>query len=232
MQSRRKSIDPAFQNNVTTLTIDMGFNPIKANHALMKTNNDVRRAIDELTLESFHTRYERIAHNHRFTTMIQLLNLTARKTFILKDNGGAGDCLFLTIRETLARAIPSFARNKTAHDIRVDIVNYIMTHLGQYHNQMTLQTFEDAIQHGVVVNGGKTLRMNNYADEMKKKSTYGTELEISAASQLYKINIYVVSTNGMSFDQLYIGNGYPTFQNTWYIFNDGIMHYTSLVDAE
>lgn len=210
---------------------EMGFNPIKAKNALMKHNNDIERAIDELIHESLHTttQDERIsAHRNHFVTTIQLFNLITRKNFIIVDNGGAGDCLFRSIHETLSRAKPSIARNKTAHDIRLEIVNFVMRNLNQYQNQMTLQTFEDALQHGVRVNGN-TLRIHNYEREMKKQSTYGTDLEISAASLLYDINIYVVNKNGISFDQLYIGNGFPTLQNTWYILNINNVHYTSLI---
>ena len=103
-----------------------------------------------------------------------------------------------------------------------------MQNLNRYQNRTTEQTFGNAIQHGIVVNG-QTLYMNNYEDEMKKVSTYGTDLEISAAAQLYKINLYVVNRNGISFDQLYIGNHTPDWKNTWYIFNLNKSHYTSLL---
>ena len=93
---------------------------------------------------------------------------------------------------------------------------------------MTQQTFADALQHGIRANG-PMLYKHNYQHEMKKSGTYGTELEISAASLLYDINIYVVNKNGISFDQLYIGNGFPTLQNTWYILNINNVHYTSLI---
>jgi hypothetical protein len=93
---------------------------------------------------------------------------------------------------------------------------------------MTQQTFADALQHGIRVNG-PTLYKNNYEREMKKRGTFGTELEISAASLLYGINIYVVNIKGISFDQLYIGDGSPTQHNTWYIFNYNNSHYTSLI---
>jgi hypothetical protein len=103
-----------------------------------------------------------------------------------------------------------------------------MDHLGEPHNQMTQQTFEDALKHGIKVNG-PTLYISNYESEMKKRGTYGTDLEISAASQLYGINIYVVNKDGISFDQLYIGDGSPTPRNTWYIFNYNNAHFTSLI---
>ena len=217
---------------LTNQMTEMGFNTIKAKNALMKHNNDIERAIDELISETLQTLTQddrNGVHHKHFTTTIQLFNLTAQKTFNIKDNGGAGDCLFRSIHEILSRAKPLFARNKTAHDIRLEIVNYVMQNLDQYQNQMTLQTFEDALQHGVRVNGNALLRIDNYEREMKKPGTYGTELEISAASLLYDINIYVVNKNGISFDQLYIGNGFPTLQNTWYILNINNVHYTSLI---
>jgi hypothetical protein len=173
------------------------------------------------------THYERMAQ-HGFTTTIQLFKLTARKNFIIRNHGGSGECLFLSLYDTLTRADPNITHNKTPHDIRVEIVNYVMKHLKQSANPLTGQTFENAIQHGIMVNG-QTLYMNNYAHEMMKQSTYGTDLEISAAAQLYKINIYVVNREGLSYDQLYIGNGTPNWQNTWYIFNINYAHYTSLL---
>jgi hypothetical protein len=223
---RIESIDPAIRDNVKTLTA-MGFQTQIIMKALMKHNNNIVKAIDELTSLQNMTHHERMAH-HGFTTTIQLLKLTARKNFIIRNHGGSGDCLFLSLYDTLTRADPNVTRNKTPHDIRLEIVNYIMTNLNRYQNKTTGQTFKNAIQHGIVVNG-KTLHINNYADEMRKQGTYGTDLEISAAAQLYKINIYVVNQDGISFDQLYIGNHPSDWQNTWYIFNLNNSHYTSLL---
>ena len=226
----RTRLNPALQANLNQLT-DMGFSDtIKNANALMKHNNNLDKAIDELIkinkLEKS-TKYERMAPNE-FTTTINLLYQTARKKFTIKNNGGSGDCLFLSLHETLTRADQTITRGKKHHDIRLEIVNYIMTNLNRYQNKTTGQTFKNAIQHGIVVNG-KTLHINNYADEMRKQGTYGTDLEISAAAQLYKINIYVVNQDGISFDQLYIGNHPSDWQNTWYIFNLNNSHYTSLL---
>ena len=211
----------------------MGFHDMVKNaNALMKHNNNINKALDELkkinNLEKS-TRNERTPPT--FTTTIELLKSTARKKFTIRDNGGSGDCLFLSLAETLMRAhiINHNADiNTAAHDLRQKIVKYVMTHLEYYFIEDNHQTFRDAINHGVVVNG-QTLYMGNYEDEMKKQSTYGTELEISAAAQLYKINIYVVNIYGISFDQLYVGNHPTNWQNTWYIFNYNNAHYTSLL---
>ena len=221
--------DHAFQHNLIKLTDDMGFNPFKAKNALIKHGNNITRAIDELTTESLNTvtRDERSAHP-RFETTIQIFNLTPHMKFTIKDNIGGGDCLFHSLHETLTRANPVFTRGKTQHNIRLEIVDYVTSHLDEYHNQMTQQTFEDALKHGVRVNG-PTLYKKNYESEMKKSGTYGTELEISAASLMYGINIYVVNINGISFDQLYIGDSPPNPRNTWYIFNYNNAHYTSLI---
>ena len=75
---------------------------------------------------------------------------------------------------------------------------------------------------------GQTLYMRNYEPEMRNKSTFGTELEISAAAQIYKMNIYVVNTNGIGWDQLYIGDPHKN-ANTWYILNMNKGHYASLL---
>lgn len=209
----------------------MGFdNTPQMTDALMKHNNNIERAMYELTMSKFSQRStpDRIHADNILTTTIKLLHLTARKNFIIQDNGGAGDCLFLSLHDTLTRAKPFIAQNKTAHDIRLEIVDFIMRNLNRPQNQTTKQTFENAIQHGVVVNG-KTLHMHNYEREMSNQYTHGTELEISAAAQLYKMNIYMVNRNGISLDQLYIGNGRPTWRNTWYIFNINNVHYTSLI---
>jgi hypothetical protein len=207
----------------------MGFNPFKAKNALIKRGNDLDRAIDELTTTTLNTitRDERRGHK-QFETTIQIFNLTHHMRFEIKDNGGQGDCLFRSLYEILTRAKPEFIRDKKPHNIRLEIVDYVTSHLNKYHNQMTQQTFEDALKHGVRVNGA-TLYKKNYEIEMKKIGTYGTELEISAASLLYGINIYVVSIRGISFDQLYIDDGHPTPTNTWYIFNYNEAHYTSLI---
>lgn len=225
--TRRRS-DPALQNNLIKLT-EMGFNPFKAKNALIKRGNDFYRAFDELTTESLNTitRDERSGRK-QFETTIQIFNLTPRMKFTIKENRGDGDCLFHSLFETLTRAVPTVTRGKTQHDIRQEIVDYVMDHLGEPHNQMTQQTFEDALKHGIKVNG-PTLYISNYEHEMKKRGTYGTDLEISAASQLYGINIYVVNKDGISFDQLYIGDGSPTSHNTWYIFNYNNVHFTSLI---
>lgn len=211
----------------------MGFNNTsQMMDALMKHNNDIERAIHELTLSKSAqttTHDERTYTDNILTTTIKLLHLTARKNFIIQDNGGAGDCLFLSLHDTLTRVNPLITQNKTAYDIRLEIVNYIMHHLNRPQNRTTGQTFENAIHHGVVVNDGKTLHLHDYEMEMRGQYTHGTELEISAAAQLYKINICVVNRNGISFDQLYIGNGHPTWRNTWYIFNLNNAHYTSLI---
>ena len=214
----------------------MGFdNTIQMTNALMKHNNDIERAIHELTMSKSsqttsqtNTHDERIYIDNILTTTITLLHLTARKNFIVQDNGGAGDCLFLSLYDTLTRANPLTTQNKTAHDIRLEIVDFVKRNLNRPQNQTTKQTFENAIHHGIVVNG-KTLYLHNYEREMSNQYTYGTELEISAAAQLYKMNIYVVNRNGISLDQLYIGNGRPTWRNTWYIFNINNAHYTSLI---
>ncbi len=205
----------------------MGFYPQLIVKALMKHNNNLDKALDELMSLKYITQDERMTHNE-FTTTVQLLKLTARKKFTIKNNGGSGDCLFLTLHETLTRADRRITQGKNSHDIRLEIVKYIMKNLNRYQNGTTGQTFGNAIQHGIVVNG-QTLYMNNYEDEMRKQGTYGTDLEISAAAQLYKINIYVVNRDGISFDQLYIGNHPPDWKNTWYIFNLNKSHYTSLL---
>jgi hypothetical protein len=233
-QTRRRH-RPSVQTNLKIL-IDMGFdNTIQMTNALMKHNNDIERAIHELTMSKSsqttsqtNTHDERIYIDNILTTTITLLHLTARKNFIVQDNGGAGDCLFLSLYDTLTRANPLTTQNKTAHDIRLEIVDFVMRNLNRPQNQTTKQTFENAIHHGIVVNG-KTLYLHNYEREMSNQYTYGTELEISAAAQLYKMNIYVVNRNGISLDQLYIGNGRPTWRNTWYIFNINNAHYTSLI---
>jgi len=211
----------------------MGFNnAAQMTNALMKHDNDIERAIHELTLSKSaqtSTYDERTYVDNILTTTIKLLDLTARKNFIIQDNGGAGDCLFLSLHDTLTRANPLITQNKTAHNIRLEIVDFIMHNLNRPQNQTTRQTFENAIHHGVVVNNGKILRRHNYEREMNNRHTYGTELEISAAAQLYNMNIYVVNRNGISLDQLYIGNGRPNWRNTWYIFNINNVHYTSLI---
>ena len=235
-QTRRRhhAVASAIQRNLKILT-DMGFNNAsQMTDALMKHNNNIERAIHELTMSKSSQTLQSITRDERFnaydvlTTTIELQNLTARKNFIIQDNGGAGDCLFLSLHDTLTRLNPFITQNKTAHDIRLEIVDFIMQNLNQPQNQTTRQTFENTIHHGVVVNG-KTLHLHNYAHEMSNQYTHGTELEISAAAQLYKMNIYVVNRNGVSFDQLYIGNGRPTWRNTWYIFNINNVHYTSLI---
>jgi hypothetical protein len=234
LQTRRRH-RPSVQNNLKIL-VDMGFdNTIQMTNALMKHNNDIERAIHELTMSKSsqttsqtNTHDERIYVDNILTTTIKLLHLTARKNFIVQDNGGAGDCLFLSLYDTLTRANPLITQNKTAHDIRLEIVDFVMRNLNRPQNQTTKQTFENAIHHGIVVNG-QTLYLHNYEREMSNQSTYGTELEISAAAQLYKMNIYVVNRNGISLDQLYVGNGRPTWRNTWYIFNINNAHYTSLI---
>jgi hypothetical protein len=208
----------------------MGFQTQIIVKALIKHNNNLHKALDELTSLNTITKQERMAPNG-FTTTMQFADLTDRKKFTIKDNGGSGDCLFLSLAETLMRSQKikyNLDLNQAAFDLRQNIVNYVMLHLDNYFMEDTLQTFRDAIQHGIVVNG-KTLRINNYEDEMRKQGTYGTELEIAAAAQLYKINIYVVNQDGISFDQLYIGNHPPVWQNTWYIFNLNNSHYTSLI---
>jgi hypothetical protein len=104
-----------------------------------------------------------------------------------------------------------------------------MKNLNHYFIRSTEQTFQDAIDMGVDVNG-QTLYMHNYEYEMRKQHTYGTEVEIAAAAQIYAINIYVVNTNGIGWDQPYIGDPTTknTWANTWYIFNMNKGHYTSL----
>jgi len=209
----------------------MGFNPIKAKDALVKHSNNITRAIDFLMNETvqLQTQTKRNVHHNQITTAVQFLNLSAQKNFIIKDNGGAGDCLFLSLHETLTRMKHPLVSNKKAHDIRLEIVKFVMQNLKEPQTRLTLQTFEDALQHGVHVNGGKVLYLHNYENEMQKPTTYGTELEIAAAALLYEINIYVVNKNGISFDQLYIGNGVPTWRNMWYLFNINNAHYTSLI---
>lgn len=209
----------------------MGFKPQFIVKALMKHNNNLDKAIEELlTMKNL----EHITHNERmaqngFTTTVQLLKLI-RKKFTIRDNGGSGDCLFLSLAETLMRAhkinynpdLPTIA-----FDLRQKIVKYVMSHLDNYFIEDSLQTFRNAIQGGVVVNG-QTLYMRNYEPEMRNKSTFGTELEISAAAQIYKMNIYVVNTNGIGWDQLYIGDPHKN-ANTWYILNMNKGHYASLL---
>ena len=227
---RMEPIYPAIQDNVRKLT-DMGFKPQFIVKALMKHNNNLDKAIEELlTMKNL----EHITHNERmaqngFTTTVQLLKLI-RKKFTIRDNGGSGDCLFLSLAETLMRAhkinynpdLPTIA-----FDLRQKIVKYVMSHLDNYFIEDSLQTFRNAIQGGVVVNG-QTLYMRNYEPEMRNKSTFGTELEISAAAQIYKMNIYVVNTNGIGWDQLYIGDPHKN-ANTWYILNMNKGHYASLL---
>ena len=163
-----------------------------------------------------------------FETTILMNNVTYPIKFTIQENSGGGDCLFHSIHETLNRAKPAAIQGKSSHDIRVEIVNFVMKNLGKLHNQMTKQTFANALKHGVRVNG-HMLHKDNYEKTMKTSSTYGTELEISAASQLYGINIYVVNKNGISFDQLYSSNGYPKPHNTYFIFNYDNVHFTSLI---
>ena len=217
----------------------MGFDQTKAMHALKKYNN-IAKAIDAcLRDDNPHnpiTRNER--HGNAFATLIQSREHAQSdiRHFVVVDNGGSGDCLFLSLAETLMRAgkIPPNADLRgSAFDLRQKIVDYVMKNLNHYFIRSTEQTFQDAIDMGVDVNG-QTLYMHNYEYEMRKQHTYGTEIEIAAAAQIYAINIYVVNTNGIGWDQPYIGDPTTkntwanTWANTWYIFNMNKGHYTSL----
>jgi len=217
--------------------LEMGFDKNKAMHALKKYNNDIAKAIDACLrdddVRNPMTRNER--RGNSFATLIQLQDQIKSRQFDVIDNGGAGDCLFLSLAETLIRAHklkpqPHSDLRKIAFDLRQELVNYVMRHLNQFFIQSTQQTFGEAINGGVIVSDYRTLYMHDYEYEMKKQHTYGTEIEISAAAQLYKINIYVVNTNGIGWDQLYIGTpaANATWANTWYIFNMNKGHYTSL----
>ena len=215
--------------------LEMGFDKNKAIHALKKYNNDIDKAIDACLrdddVRNPMTRKER--RGDSFSTLIQLQDQTRSIQFDVMDNGGAGDCLFLSLAETLIRAhkLPQSHSDlrKIAFDLRQEIVNYVMRNLNNFFIQSTQQTFREAINRGVIVSD-RILYMRDYEHEMKKQHTYGTEIEISAAAQLYKINIYVVNTNGIGWDQLYIGSPADnvTWANTWYIFNMNKGHYTSL----
>ena len=212
--------------------IAMGFDQNQAIHALQKYNN-LHKAIDACirneNTQNPITKQDR--QGNAFATFIKLYKKPEIRNFVVVDNGGYGDCLFLSLAETLMRANrmpPNADLHGSAFILRQKIVDYVMKNLNHYFINSTQQTFQDAIHMGVDVNG-QTLYMNNYEYEMRKQHTYGTEIEISAAAQLYKIHIYVVNTNGIGWDQLYIGDSTnATWSNTWYIFNMNNGHYTSL----
>ena len=218
------------QNDLNQL-IAMGFDKTHAINALMRYN-DFNTALNLLTdPNNVVTQQDR--QGNAFATQIQLYKQPETRHFNVVNNGGSGDCLFLSLAETLMRAKKinyNTDLRKTAFDLRQQIVSYVMSHLDNYFIEDIMQTFRDAVQGGVVVNG-QTLYMHNYEHVMRNISTFGTELEISAATQIYKINIYVVNTNGIGWDQLYIGdiNNKVTWANVWYIFNMNNGHYTSLV---
>ena len=169
--------------------------------------NDFNTALNLLTdPNNVVTQQDR--QGNAFATQIQLYKQPETRHFNVVNNGGSGDCLFLSLAETLMRAKKinyNTDLRKTAFDLRQQIVSYVMSHLDNYFIEDIMQTFRDAVQGGVVVNG-QTLYMHNYEHVMRNISTFGTELEISAATQIYKINIYVVNTNGIGWDQLYIGD--------------------------
>jgi hypothetical protein len=87
------------------------------------------------------------------------------------------------------------------------------------------QTFGERLKSDYSRGTGTTAN-ENYLNQMTKISTYGTEIEIAGASQLFNINIYVVNTLGLSGDQTYVND--PKNQNTCFIFNYNKGHYVIL----
>jgi len=64
----------------------------------------------------------------------------------------------------------------------------------------------------------------NYWNRMSNDE-WGTDIEVSAASQLFKINIYVVNSNGLELDQIFLSNSTSEF---CFIFNNNKVHYINL----
>ena len=89
----------------------------------------------------------------------------------------------------------------------------------------TGQTFDERLKSDYSHVAGTTAN-DNYWREMTNISTYGTEIEIAAASQLFNINIYVVNTLGLGLDQTYVND--PTKQDMCFIFNYNRGHYVIL----
>jgi hypothetical protein len=178
-----------------------------------------------------------VDYNVQFETKIRLGDNTTTKKFVKINNGGSGDCLFLTLVKLLQRANLSKYDELTGNDedkaqkIRNDIVDFV-NHDKNKNIQygQTGFTYDELLTIGGV-NGGSAgiLYKDSYNVEMKKRTVFGTDLEISGAAKLYKINIYVVSSDGIDFDTAYFSdsNNYD-LKNLWYIFNINQGHYVSL----
>jgi hypothetical protein len=212
-----------------------------AKNICIKHNKD---NVDEKNQE---TKTQRISsYDTSFETSIQLGDNISKKKFVKHDNGGSGDCLFLTLVQLIQRANPEEYKkligdvNAKAQQIRNNIVDYVCddnnknTQYGQ-----TGFTYNEVLTVGGVNGGGagggmlyKNPSGSNlgYQTVMKKPAVFGTDLEISAAAKKYKLNIYVVSSDGINLDTVYFSDDKPNYDLTklWYIFNINQGHYVSL----
>ena len=188
-------------------------------------------------------------------TTIEISNHQYRMDFDLQDFGGNGDCLFRTLLAYLKvyhlpelRVIcddigvksfkPQLRFSGDFNDmvtdaklLRVAIVNYVL-HNTTNHIYPTRSNLTDSSKRGTYMeylndhySNGNNNPKTNYLNRMTV-GEWGTDLEISAASRLFGINIYVVNSEGLGLDQVFQTDQTPN--NFCFIFNDNKMHYMNL----
>jgi uncharacterized protein (TIGR02452 family) len=188
-------------------------------------------------------------------TTIEISNRKFLIDFDVQDFGGDGDCLFRTLlaylkvhhldalrricNEIGLRFTPKLKFSGDFNDmstdarlLRVAIVDYVRNN-PKNDIYPTRPNLTDSVQRGTFMNyinanysnGNTNDPLMNYWNIMTK-GEWGTDLEISAASRLFKINICVVNSRGLGLDQVFYID--QASNNFCFIFNSNISHYMNL----
>ena len=150
-------------------------------------------------------------------TAIGINNDVKYRKFKLIQNLLDGNCLFHSLSEVL---------KKDFNIIRFEIANFVKTHYNDRINSLSTNvntTYSELI---LMKNNSQPITMDEYFNHMNTPKTWGTDIEIMAACELYKINIYIINSIGLNMDQYYIGNKDNTLHNNViYLYNDNLIHY-------
>ena len=174
---------------------------------------------------------------------------TEQKQFYMQDLMIVdGDCLFSTLLGILkvARLTELQQKLNEAHYESIKVEDSNEQNIVQYNQRnnpreleayklrhilvdYTAQEVEPNTSYSLIIKdvGTTDVKLKKTEDNMRYLHEYGTDNEIAAATLLFKINIYVVHSQGISSDQLYKHKGENDNQ-IYYIYNQAGSHYRNL----
>ena len=142
----------------------------------------------------------------------RLQSLTDQGYDVIYDPPGDGNCQF----SALAFVLPYANIYRSAQTLRNDVIKYLREH--------------DRLPDGYPMELFMDMSWNQYINEMSTDGTYGDEITLRAVSNIYNVEIDIVSTLGQQgFARILPENSEPIFRITLGHFAEGQgFHYIAL----